>query len=549
MPLAKSIQENLHFLLAETTTHLSLLEDYLTLPAASIPRRLLDRQGYVLNLKLSIHNHCVREMAAPTRQDADYQLLRSVEVIASQLERIVELCRDAVMQSAHVQRPGKLKVKDFLAMIDYVSNGLALIEPALQEKDTRQALTIGKIEQHLDDAYQKLLKRYSRLLKKEKHPAERISLIISAHLIEQMGNALLRISEAIISASMGQHFNTDRYHAFNASVTELKSVSDIDKLAFKPVAETRSGSAINALGSAESGEGYHAIFKDGRKRKLKEEKQRVKDWHEIFPGLAPKIIAYKKQGDSAALLIEHLTGQTFEQILLDGSDELLQQALDHLTATLSQVWLETRTKKAVCAGYMKQLAKRMEDVYAIHPEFRQPAVNIGGVALPAFDDLLQRMQCFESGIKASFSVYIHGDFNVDNIIFDPQEKRINFIDLHRSSYMDYLQDVSVFMVSNYRLRVFDPRIRQRIMDLCLAFYRFARAFARKQGDESFEIRLAMGLIRSFTTSTRFILDKSLSERMFSRATYLMERLLEIESASQSKHRRPFVVPVKELFIG
>ncbi|MEW8051697.1 MAG: hypothetical protein AB2809_15110, partial [Candidatus Thiodiazotropha sp.] len=75
--------------------------------------------------------------------------------------------------------------------------------------------------------------------------------------------------------------------------------------------------------------------------------------------------------------------------------------------------------------------------------------------------------------------------------------------------------------------------------------RFARAFARKQGDESFELRLAMGLIRSFATSTRFILDKSLSERMFSRAAYLMERLLE----SESKPKRPFVVPVKEVFIG
>jgi aminoglycoside phosphotransferase len=483
----------------------------------------------------------------PNRQDTDYQLLRSVEVIATQLERITELCRDAVMQSAHVECPGKLKVKDFLAMIDCVGNGLALIEPALREKDTRQALNIGKIERRLDDAYQKQLKHYSRLLKKEKHPADRISLIMLAHLIEQMGNALLRISEAIISASMGQHFNTDRYHAFNASVTELKSVSDIDKLAFKPVAETRSGSAINALGSAEAEGSYHAIFKDGRKRKLKEEKQRVKDWHEIFPGLAPKIIAYKKQGDSAALLIEHLAGQTFEQILLDGSDDLLQQALDHLTGTLNQVWLETKTKKPVTAGYMKQLAKRMDDVYAIHPEFRQPAVTIAGVTLPAFDDLLQQMQRFESGVKAPFSVYIHGDFNVDNIIFDLHEERINFIDLHRSSYMDYLQDVSVFMVSNYRLRVFDPRVRQRIMDLCQAFYHFTRAFARKQGDESFEIRLALGLIRSFATSTRFILDKSLSQRMFSRATYLMERLLESETQPQNK--TPFVVPVKEIFIG
>jgi phosphate uptake regulator len=545
MPITKSIQENLHFLLAETTTHLSLLEDYLTLPTATIPMRLLDRQGYVVNLKLSIHNHCLREMASPGRQHADHQLLRAVEVIASQLERVAELCREAVMQSAHVQHRGMLKVKDFLQMIDAVNNGLELIEPALAQKDTRQALKIGKVERELDDAYQKQLKRYSKLLKKEKHPADRISLIMLAHLIEQMGNAMLRISEAIISASMGQHFNTDRYHAFNASVTELKTVSDIDKLAFKPIAETKSGSAINALSSGEEASGYHAIFKDGLKRKLKEEKQRVKDWHEIFPGLAPKILAYQKQGDSATLLIEHLTGQTLEQILLDGSDKLLQQALDHLTATLCQVWLETKTKKPVCAAYMKQLAKRMDDVYAIHPQFRQSAVNIGGVALPGFDELLTQMQRFESGVKAPFSVYIHGDFNVDNIIFDPQEKRINFIDLHRSRYMDYLQDVSVFMVSNYRLQVFDPRVRQRIMDLCHAFYRFVRAFAGKQGDPGFEIRLALGLIRSFATSTRFILDKSLSERMFSRATYLMQRLLE----SESNPKRPFEVPVKEIFIG
>ncbi|MES9945567.1 MAG: aminoglycoside phosphotransferase family protein [Candidatus Thiodiazotropha sp.] len=545
MSVAISIQENLHFLLAETATHLALLKDYLTLPTATIPMRLLDRQGYVENLKLSIHNHCLREMSSSDQDDKDYQLLRSIEVIASQLERIVELSRDAVMQSAHIQHRGMIKVKGFLAMLNRVNNGLASIEPALSAKDTRQALKIGKVERHLDTAYQKQLKHYSRLLKKEKHPADRISLIMLAHIIEQMGNAMLRISEAIISASMGQHFSTDRYHAFNASVTELKTANDIDRLEFTPIAETKSGSAINALSSADEGSGYHAIFKDGRKRKLKEEKQRVKNWHDIFPGLAPQILAYQKQGDSAALLIEHLAGQTFEQILLDGSDKLLQQALNHLTRTLSQIWLETKTKKPVSAAYMKQLAKRMKDVYAIHPEFRQPAAIIGGVALPAFDDLLKQMQGLETGVKAPFSVYIHGDFNVDNIIFDPQEKRINFIDLHRSSHMDYLQDVSVFMVSNYRLQVFDPRVRQRIMDLCHAFYRFARAFAREQGDKGFEIRLAMGLIRSFATSTRFILDKSLSERMFSRATYLMERLLE----SESKPKHPFVVPVKEIFIG
>ncbi|MEW8508265.1 MAG: phosphotransferase [Candidatus Thiodiazotropha sp.] len=545
MPLVKSIQENLHFLLSETATHLSLLKEYLTLSNATIPTRLLDRQGYVENLKLSIHNHCMRQMASPDRLESDHQLLRAVEGIASQLERIAELSRDAVMQSVHLQHRRMLKVKDFLTMIDQVSNGLELIEPALTAKDTRRALKIGKVERRLDSTYQKQLKRYSRMLKKEKYPADRISLVMLAHLIEQMGDAMLRISEAIISASMGQHFNTDRYRAFNASLGALKVADDIDDLEFKTIAETKSGSAINALSGGKKGSGYHAILKDGRKRKLKEERARVEDWHEIFPGLAPKILAYQKQGDSAALLIEHLAGQTIEQILLQGSDERLQDALDRLTKTLTRIWLETKTKKPVSAGYMRQLSKRMEDVYAIHPEFRQSTMNICGVRLAAFDELLQRMQAFEKEIKAPFSVYIHGDFNVDNIIYDAAEKRINFIDLHRSTYMDYLQDVSVFMVSNYRLQAFDPRVRQRIMDLCRVFYRFVRAFARKQGDKSFEIRLAMGLIRSFATSTRFILDKSLSERMFFRALYLMERLLEHEA----KSKRPFVVPVKEIFIG
>ena len=545
MPLPRAIRENLHFLLAEIGSHLVLLKEYLGMSVSAPPSRLLDRQGYVENLRLSIHNHCLREISSTEGQDADQQLLRTVEGIATHLERVAELCREAVLQSIQVQERRLLKRGDFQGMLDRVSRALEMIEPALSAKDTRRALKIGRVEQRLDRAYQKQLKRYSKLLKREKRPADRIALIMLARNIEQMGNALLRISEAIISASMGQHFNTDRYHTLAASLTELKAVNELDDLQVETIAQTRSGSAINAVSSSGGENGYHGVFKDGRKRKLKEEKQRVDDWHEIIPGLAPKILAYQKRGDSAALLIEHLAGQTFEQILLDGSDRLFQESFNHLTDTLAQVWLETRTKKPVSANYMKQLAKRMDDVYTIHPEFKQPVCRIGSEKLPSFDQLLVRMERFEAAVKAPFSVYIHGDFNVDNIIYDVEEQRINFIDLHRSRHMDYLQDVTVFMVSNYRLQVFDPRVRQRIMELCRAIYRFARAFARKTGDESFEIRLALGLIRSFATSTRFILDKSLSRAMFFRAVYLMERLLETES----KPERRFQVPIKEIFIG
>ena len=170
---------------------------------------------------------------------------------------------------------------------------------------------------------------------------------------------------------------------------------------------------------------------------------------------------------------------------------------------------------------------------------------IGSQKLPSFGKLLTQVQQLEADIQAPFSVYIHGDFNVDNIIYDQQQQRINFIDLHRSRYMDYLQDITVFMVSNYRLQVFDPRVRQRIAIISHGIYRFARGYSKKVKDENFELRLALGLIRSFVSSTRFILDKSLSRAMFYRARYLMEQLL----MANAKSKRHFKVPIEEIFIG
>jgi len=223
----------------------------------------------------------------------------------------------------------------------------------------------------------------------------------------------------------------------------------------------------------------------------------------------------------------------------------VKQTLNQLGKTLGSIWKATRSDTPVSADFMRQLSRRLDEVYAIHPEFRQGNSTICGYAVPSFDELLKRATDYETRVKAPFSVYIHGDFNVDNIIYDPLEKKINYIDLHRSRYMDYVQDVSVFMVSNYRLQVLDKQLRKRILGLIRDFYRIARIFARKAGDGTFELRLALGLARSFVTSTRFILDKSLARAMFLRARYLIEQVL----ATDLKKAEAFRVPIKEIFIG
>ncbi len=361
-----------------------------------------------------------------------------------------------------------------------------------------------------------------------------------------MGDALLNISQAIISANLGQTMNIDRYHSLRASVEQLDGEEFLSDIEVKQIAETRSGSAISSISTSDSNEnGQMAIFKDGIKRKLREEREGLKSWQEIFPGLAPRVLSYHKRGQSAALLIEHLAGLTFEQILLHEPRPLLKETLDQLNTTLISVWKETLTKKAVSAQYMVQLSKRLDEVYGIHPEFRRSRARVGKSTVPAFDALLNRAKDFESRVSAPFSVYIHGDFNVDNIIYDPVEKKINFIDLHRSSYTDYVQDVSVFMVSMYRLQVMDAPLRKRILDMTQDFYTFSASYAKKSKDKTFELRLALGLARSFATSTRFILDKTLARTMFLRARYLLERVLEADP----ERPQSFRVPIKEIFVG
>ena len=545
MAIAKNIRNNLRFLIAEVSSQVSNLQSYLGSPSASVARRILDRSGYAYNLMLRIHDSC-HSQVIKAASGTDAASLRAIESIATDLERITGLCRECIDQLDQLQNrrcPGASACK---SMLGKVTAGLDRIEDAIRRNDTRLGLKIGRIKPALDKASHKLVKKYTAGLKRKKHTEDLVAGLFLVHGIEQMGDAMLNISEAIISANLGQPINIDRYHSMRASMEELNTATDSTELVAETIAQTRSGSGISGIStSGRQDAGYVAIYKDGKKRKLREERRGLVSWQEIFPGLVPRILSYRKRGQSASLLIEHLAGLTFEQILLHEPTRLLRETQKQLHRTLGKVWRETRTDTPVCAAYMRQLSKRLEDVYSIHPEFRQRDSRICGKSVASFGALLKQANRLEAGIRAPFSVYIHGDFNVDNIIYDPLDRKINFIDLHRSRYMDYVQDVSVFMVSNYRLQVFDAPLRRRIMMLTREFYRFAADFADKSGDKTFELRLALGLARSFATSTRFILDKSLSRAMFLRARYLLERLL----AADLKKPASFRVPVREIFIG
>ena len=539
MRLPKSVRDNLFFLLAETSSQVGNLQVLLETSSSSAAQRILDRRGYAYNLKMRIHDGCINEVHQSKPKGAvDVYSLRAAEAIASELEWLTDLGHDCVRQVSAQQRKGSFKTLVAAKLLEDLIEGLILTRSGLKEDDTQTAQKIGKIARKVNRKYEAYFRKQSRSLRKRKRPEDGVAALFIARNLKEMAAALLDISEAIFSAKLGHPMNMDRFRSLETAFEDL-GLNDAE---VKPIAETKSGSGISGIADGDK-DGYVAIFKDGRKDKLKEERESVENWHEIFPGLAPQILSYRKRGANASLLIEHLSGFTFEQVLLNESEEMLAKTIKHLTKTLKAVWNETKRKKKVQANHMGQLRKRLGSVQEVHGEFGGGAGRICGAPTQSLLRLISRVEKLEERISPAFSVYIHGDFNLDNIIFDPNEKRINFIDLHRSCFSDYVQDVSVFMVSNYRLQVHDKKTRKRIKEVAIRFHEFAADYAQKNEDRTFELRLAFGLARSFITSTRFILDKSLANAMYLRGCYI----LELAAKQNLKKAADFKLPIEELF--
>ena len=592
----ESTRDNLRFLCSEVDSQYGWLQAFVSAPTAAMARKLLERQGYAENLCQRIEQACP-EARNHKRSHARARFQQSLVEVASGLARLSELARSCLEQLIRVDDVQLVDDVVLVKSLRRVRRGILRSEMSLENGSLSLALKLARSREKLKRDSEGRIRALTGQLKKKRAPAEDLThLLFVAREISQMGEVLGQLGEAVISATLGQSLNFERYASLTHLVNELGDGSQTaGEMRVDTLAETRSGSRISGIASEKPSERavekvsdkgkpandkqqgsknkasesngskskdrksrdrkptgdlpltspeYLAIFKDGLGRKVEEERQGVERWHDIYPGIAPRILSHHQQGDSAALLIEHLPGMTLEHLLINESSRLNRTAQQALVETLHSVWTTTRRDKPVTAGHMRQLLKRLSDVYQIHPEFRHCGASLCGREMPSLEALIEQAAGLERSLEAPFAVYIHGDFNVDNILFDPAKQSIRFIDLHRSAYQDYVQDVSVHMVSHYRLQLTDAALRARILALALSFGQQMRRFAHEQGDTTFEWRLALGLARSFATSTRFILDAGLAGRMFNRARFILEHVLGADPERPADYR----IPLEELFV-
>lgn len=530
--LPDEVRHQLTFLIAEVRTQLQTLCTLINTPSSAMTRSLMARSGQSHNLRQRVHARCLR--AFQGKDPFDAQSLKAAGDIADELERIASLCRDSARELQQLQQRRLLLEFRYVKRLQQIDTALQRVDRIITSTDTRDALKISRVQQKLQRFYARTRKAHLKQLQKHRQAEPLItSLFIARHLVD-MGAALVNMSEALISVRLGQPMNLDQYLSLKALINNLGLQKNLAGLSLEQIAETRSGSSISALANEPQNQAFIGVLKEGESRKVLEERKGLQRWNSIYPGIAPQILSHHDQGGSSALIIEHLPGRTLEQLLIKGPDAELEAGVARLAELIPELWQLTQRQGEVSARYLQQLKKRLPSILNVHPEFAQPQQGRSVLTW------LKAVESMESQLKAPFSVYIHGDFNLDNILYDAATAQIRFIDLHRSQQMDYVQDVSVFMVSCLRLPLFDDAGQARVGHSTRAMYQLAQSFASTHKDTRFEQRLALGLARSLITSTRFILDKT-------HARSLLERgLLLLEDVQERQAQKDYRIPLEAL---
>lgn len=545
--MIEAVTENLRFMVHEVVGQVELTLQFFAEPSRTLVDKINSRDDYVDTLKSLILDKTYQLLQLSGELDKQkVHLLQSVNTIAANLERIADFSVNILRQAEHLSDLKFLNRFDHQSFFEEILTGLEKIQDALRKRDIGLAFRICQCEFNLDELYASNFNTILSDLRAGGHTGNLITSLMIMHYLERMGDSLLNIGEAIIYALVGEKMKIQQYRALTESLNAVGLETPISDVEFESIWGTRSGCRIGVVGdsSPEEEKARPVLFKHGNLKKLGKEKENIAIWEKLAPGLPPKVYGFVEGEDGdGSILLEYLPGCTFQELVLTADEDLMKDALYIIQDTIGHVWRSTLRPEPVSAGFVNQVRSRMEAVYRLHPGFNSRPGAIGDLHIHSFGELLHRLDRIEDKLGAPFSLFIHGDMNVNNIIYDSGSERLHFIDLHRSGYSDFVQDVSVFLTSLFRLPVFEPAIRRRLNFVMVDFFEFAQKFAMEQNDALFEARLALGLGRSFFTSTRFELNRRFAKKMYLTSLYLLEKLIQHQDLPWESFELP-----REVFI-
>ena len=160
MPFRKEIDENFRFLILEVRSQLEDAQRILAKPG-SVPAETLDsRDDYIDNLKGVIESKCFSLIFTVGEEDTDaVDLLKSVIVITSNLERIADFANNLVGQTKYLKTPAVFETYDPTPIFTVIFKAYDLIQNAVFTTDIQAALEICKSETEVDARYEETFRK------------------------------------------------------------------------------------------------------------------------------------------------------------------------------------------------------------------------------------------------------------------------------------------------------------------------------------------------------------------------------------------------------
>ncbi len=537
----EGLEENFRFLVLEVTGQMSDTRAFVAAPSHELYDKVVSRDDYIDNLKNIVEDKCYSRIhGARGLSKRDIDRIRGVQIISANLERIADYCVNIAGQMRYLKDLSVLSRHKPGPLFDIIEDGLSRILEVRSRAEVAGALSICRAEFDLDSLYKDAFDALMEEMRLGRDVQNGVTAIFIFRYLERIGDSLLNIGEALLFSVIGEKIKIEQFQALQQTLSKTGFEGDLGDIDFRSIWGTRSGCRIGRVSpkAAPSDVAQGGIFKEGNLKKIRRERENLEFWARVSPGTGPRIFSYHEEGDSASMLVEFLPGCTWTEVVLTAAEDVLEDAIFIFEQTVGDIWRSTLEKGEAPLDAMGQLSERMAAVRHVHPDFFRQAAQLGAAAIPGTEELVARCRDIEGALRAPMTVLLHGDFNANNIVFDQGAPRVHYVDLHRTRRGDFVQDVSVFLVSFFRIPVFDSAMRRRINHMIASFYDYAADFADDIGDATWQARLAMGLARSFATSTRFELNYDFAREMFQRAHYLMEGLAAHQGKPWEDYRLP-----------
>lgn len=537
----EGLEENFRFLVLEVTSQMAETRAFVDSPTHAGYDKVVSRDDYIDNLKNIVEDKCYSRIhSGRGLSKRDIDRIRGLQIISANLERIADYCVNIAGQMRYLKDLSVLVRHNPGPLFDIIQESLSGILEVRSRAEVAGALSICRAEFELDRLYKEHFDALMDELRKGRDVQNGVTAIFIFRYLERIGDSLLNIGEALLFSVIGEKIKIEQFQALQQTLSKTGFEGDLADIDFQSIWGTRSGCRIGRVSPKDSPQdvAQSGIFKEGNIRKIRRERENLELWAKVSPGTGPRIFSYHEEGDSASMLVEFLPGCTWTEVVLTAAEDILEDAIFVFEQTVGDIWRGTLEMGEAPLDAMGQLTERMAAVRHVHPDFFRKERKLGKVAIQSSEELIARCRTIEGALRAPMTVLLHGDFNANNIVFDQGAPRVHYVDLHRTRRGDFIQDVSVFLISFFRMPIFEPNLRRRINHMIASFHDYARDFAEDTGDATWQARLALGLARSLTTSTRFELNYDFAREMFLRAHYLMEGLAAHQGKPWEEYRLP-----------